>query len=116
MVCDLSLSCPTKSFFDAFWYEYYTSGKKVPMTSAQRETLKEDQPSLEDKGTTKIPETHSHGLAKKPTQTSPSQADFLSCGKTSITPKDKEIWDRLKVSGETRYVDIEEVNVTFLML
>uniref|UniRef100_A0A8C6YGC8 DUF4757 domain-containing protein n=1 Tax=Naja naja TaxID=35670 RepID=A0A8C6YGC8_NAJNA len=74
----------------------------MPMTSAKPETLGKDQPSLQEEGKAKIPETRRHGLAKKPTQASPFQADLLSCVKVSITPKDKEIWERLKVSGETR--------------
>ncbi|XP_070805031.1 LIM and calponin homology domains-containing protein 1 [Pituophis catenifer annectens] len=84
------------------------SGKKIPMTSAKPETLREDQRSLQDEGKAKIPETQSHGLAKKPTHVSPSQAGFLSCGKASITPKDKEIWDRLKVSGETSEISLPD--------
>ncbi|KAM3831812.1 LIM and calponin homology domains-containing protein 1 isoform 2-T2 [Vipera latastei] len=74
------------------------SGKKVTVTSTQPEVLEEDKPALqsEEEGRAKILETWSHELAKKPIQASPSQPVF-----PSITPKDKEIWDRLKVSGET---------------
>ncbi|XP_058048388.1 LIM and calponin homology domains-containing protein 1 isoform X10 [Ahaetulla prasina] len=78
------------------------SGKKILVTSAKPEMPGEDQPSWQDEGKAQIPDIQSHGLAKKPTHARPSQAAFLSCGKASITPKDKEIWDRLKVSGETR--------------
>ncbi|XP_026555829.1 LIM and calponin homology domains-containing protein 1 [Pseudonaja textilis] len=80
------------------------SGEKIPMTSAKPE----DQPSLREEGKAKIPETRKHGLAKKPTRASPSQADFLSCVKASITPKDKEIWERLKVSGETSEITLPD--------
>lgn len=79
------------------------------MTSTKSEMLCEGKPPLKswedeskEEGRAKIPDTQSHGLAKKKTQTSPPQPDFLSFVKASITQKDKEIWDRLKVSGETR--------------
>ncbi|KAL7976427.1 hypothetical protein Chor_015491 [Crotalus horridus] len=80
------------------------SGKKVTVTSTKPEIVGEDKPILpsEEEARTKIPETQSHELAKKQIQASPSHAGFLSGTKASITPKDKEIWDRLKVSGETR--------------
>ncbi|KAG8134848.1 hypothetical protein E2320_007920 [Naja naja] len=80
----------------------------MPMTSAKPETLGKDQPSLQEEGKAKIPETRRHGLAKKPTQASPFQADLLSCVKVSITPKDKEIWERLKVSGETSEITLPD--------
>ncbi|XP_039181169.1 LIM and calponin homology domains-containing protein 1 isoform X3 [Crotalus tigris] len=82
------------------------SGKKVTVTSTKSEIVGEDKPILpsEEEARTKIPETQSHELAKKQIQASPSHAGFLSGAKTSITPKDKEIWDRLKVSGEMREI------------
>ncbi|KAM6440681.1 LIM and calponin homology domains-containing protein 1 isoform 9-T9 [Liasis olivaceus] len=85
-----------------------SSGEKVPMTSRKTEMLCGGKPSRtswedesKEEGTAKIPDTQSQDLAKKKTQTSLSQPDFLSSVKASITQKDKEIWDRLKVSGET---------------
>ncbi|XP_058048378.1 LIM and calponin homology domains-containing protein 1 isoform X3 [Ahaetulla prasina] len=84
------------------------SGKKILVTSAKPEMPGEDQPSWQDEGKAQIPDIQSHGLAKKPTHARPSQAAFLSCGKASITPKDKEIWDRLKVSGETSEISLPD--------
>ncbi|XP_063165729.1 LIM and calponin homology domains-containing protein 1 [Candoia aspera] len=85
-----------------------SSGRKIPMTSTKPEVLCAGKPPLKsredeskEEGRAKIPDTQSHDLAKKKTQTSPPQPDFPSFVNASITQKDKEIWDRLKVSGET---------------
>lgn len=65
--------------------------------------LQSQEDMSEEKVKEKVPDLERDDLAKRKTQASPSQLHFPSFVSGSITQADKETWDRLKVSGKTRY-------------
>lgn len=73
------------------------------MASTRQEKPQPREDMSEEKDQAKVPDPERDDLAKRKTQASPSQLDFPIFVSSSITQADKETWDRLKVSGKTRY-------------
>nr|XP_020641930.1 LIM and calponin homology domains-containing protein 1 isoform X2 [Pogona vitticeps] len=98
-----------------------SSGKKVHMTSAKGMSLCEEElfPQSQEDGSEKKKEAavcniQRDDLAKRNVQICPSQLDLSMFVKTSITQADKEIWDRLKVSGMSSDEELMDVPGSFL--
>ncbi|XP_053109657.1 LIM and calponin homology domains-containing protein 1 isoform X13 [Hemicordylus capensis] len=97
-----------------------TSGNKVHMASTRQTALCEEKPFLqsqedesEEKEQANVPDIHRDDLAKRKTQASPSQLDFPIFMRASITQADKELWDRLKVSGKTSDEELADTQDSF---
>lgn len=72
-------------------------------TRHEKPLLQPREDMFEEKDGAKVPDIERDDLAKRKTQATPSQLDFPIFVSGSITQADKETWDRLKVSGKTRY-------------